>query len=279
MEIGSNKSQSNPYNPSESDLVIHLRQDGVLAVVAKHQDNDLSEIFGKSWLATDNFHSISQNLETFLSDHEIDTHSFASITFCVSAPRFTLIPDILYEQGAGAGILANTCRLMNNDRVFSDFLSHSDAVLIYALADSFHEGLQGANQNVRIIHFGYAFNSLATKMSNTATDLFLASISDSFAELMIFRNNRLIFYNQFPHDVPEDLLYYILFVLEQNRILAPEVNLQIVNQTDNNLSSLKKLLSTYIGSVEEISYKVNPRYIHKFSQTDIRKAAPLLESR
>lgn len=273
METGNKNSQENLDSLADHNLFIHLRQDGVSALATEDLNSGFLAIKSRSWLATDNYDALTDHLESFLTDNGISVEEAASVSFFISSPKFTLIPDILYQQDSGSTYLSNTCRLDSTDLIFSDFLTHRDAVLIYALDKSFYDKLNSYNSSTHVIHNAYALNALALKSKVAGSDLFLASISDSFAELLIVKDDKLMFYNQFPHDVPEDLLYYLLFVLEQNRILAPEVKLQILNLSKGDSSELKKLLSTYIGSVDDISYKPTARDSHRFAQTELRKVA------
>lgn len=273
METGNNKSPESSESLADNNLFIHLRQDGVTSLFTEELNNGLLAIDSRTWLATDNLNVLTDNLSSFLRDSAIPISNAASVSFFVSVPKFTLIPDILYQQDSGVTYLEHTCRLESTDLIFSDFLTHRDAVLIYALNKSFYDELRSFNNNTHIIHNAYALNALSLKTGAGESDFFLTSVSDSFAELMIIKDKKLMFYNQFPHDVPEDLLYYILFVLEQNRILAPEVKLLVLNQTGSEPAELKKLLSKYIGSVEDATYRPTARDAHRFAQAELRKVA------
>ena len=273
MEIGNSKAKESFESLSDNNLFIHLRQDGASVLYTEELNRGLLGIYSKSWLATDKYDVVIDNLRSFLRDQDLASQDASSVTFFLSAPKFTLIPDILYEQDSGFEILNNTCRLESTDLIFSDFITHRDAVLIYALNKDYYNQLKGFNSNTHVVHNGYALNSLALKMSVSEPHFFLVSVSDSFAELFIIKENKLVFYNQFPHDVPEDLLYYVLSVFEQHRILAPEVKLQFMNYASKDPSAMKQLLRTYIGGVEDISYKPLARDAHRFSQAELRKVA------
>lgn len=272
MEIGSNKGASHSLPLAESNLLIHLRRDGLDAVLVNSTTHDILKVYRSSWLPKSDFAGSIPGIESFFVERDIEIRELGGLSVFISAPKFTVIPDILYEQGSGRQILRNTCRINSVDPVFSDFLGRRDAVLIYSLEDSFYQELKSLHPAIRIAHSGYALNALALKQT-ISEDYYLASISDAFAEFMIVQQGNLVFYNQFPHEVPEDILYYFLFVLEQNRILAPEVKLQVIQGQKTN--TLKELLATYVGTVEDVVYKESSRFGHNHSQNELRQIAHL----
>ena len=275
MEIGNNKFPDQSRAISDCNLLIHLRLDGVSILITDHSNNDVLGLLTKSWLAADKLSSITKLLDDYCSEQELLVNEAASVQYFLSLPKFTLIPDILYQQGSGSVMLSKTCKLQENDHVFSDFLGHRDSVLIYALEEDFFQHLKNSNSVSQIAHNAYTLNALSLKLKEK-DDLLLLMISDSFAELLITRHGKLIFYNQFPHDVPEDLLYYLLFVLEQNRILAPEAKLQLISQSKADLSAYKTMLTTYIGSVEDLPLSQIVQQSHQYSQVELRAVSNML---
>lgn len=244
-------------------------------MITDEASNEVLGVLSRSWLATDQLNLLKNLLDGFLSDEAIEIKNCASVQYLLSLPKFTLIPDVLYQQGSGSLMLSNSCRLESDDRVFSDFLAHQDSVLIYAVKEAFYEYLKNSNSETKIAHNAYALNALSMKLKGEPNH-FMLTLSDSFAEFIIVKEGKLIFYNQFPHDVAEDLLYYLLFVLEQNRILAPEVKLQLILQSENEFSSYKNMLSTYIGSVEELSLKHLVQRSNQYPQKELRATANML---
>ena len=229
----------------------------------------------QGWLATDKPGDLIAHFKAFTSDKALDLPRAQSVNFLLSLPRLTLLPDVLYQQGTGEQILKNTCRLEEDDLVLSDFLSHRDVALLYAINQDLHRHLAGTNSEVKLAHNGYGLNLLSRRLKKDK-DFALLTISESFAELLIIEGGKLVFYNQFPQDVPEDLLYYVLFVIEQNRILAPEFKLYISESSAIDLQPVKVLLTRYIGTVEELPTTNLTRNQFQYPQKEIRSIANLL---
>ena len=274
METGNSIFQGQPRVPADCNLLIHIRQDGVAALAADSSSNEVVGISSKNWLAENDQLKLVHHFQSYCSEWSLDLDQFSSVQYVLSLPKFALIPDILYEKGSGYSILSNSSRLDTHDHILSDFLRYRDSVLIYAIHNKFYEYLKSSNSDSRIAHNGYAMNALAMKSSGTS-DQYILSFSESFAEFLIIRDNKLCFYNQFPHDVPEDLLYFVLFVLEQNRIIAPEIKLEIYSQGNDNVNAYKELLKSYLGSVEELSISKFKAIGHSYSQSQQRAVSNL----
>ena len=277
METGDKSTQSSTraFTDLEGSFVVaHLRYDGLSLLISDSGHKQLKELIHTEWLASKDPGYLIDECQKLLSEKHLNLSRAAGVQWLFSVSKICLIPDILYEQGYGERLLNHTSRLEQGERVFSDFWSRRDVVGVYALPEQLLEYVQQKNSNSNIAHNSYAINSLYNH-SGTQDDFAFLQVSHSFAELYLVQKSKVVFYNQFPHDVSEDLLYYVLFALEQNRILAPEVTLY----TSGNVvkgQELHSLLSRYIGKVEGVkldSKFTNPQQI---SSHRLREAANLI---
>lgn len=68
-------------------------------------------------------------------------------------------------------------------------------------------------------------------------------------DIIILQGRKLLYYNTFKKLVPEDLVYYVLFVLEQLGFIPAEEELTLLGEIDED-SSDYKLLYQYINSLQ-----------------------------
>lgn len=261
---------------ADRHLVINLRYDGLTILVAEPESKKVMEILETSWLAARDTSYLIDEIEKYFSENGISLSKAAHVHWVLSFSKFTLIPDIFFDQGNGAQILKNTTRLEDDDLVHSDFWPKHDVVCLYVVPHQLKAYIERLFERSTIAHFGHSFNSLQQLQKHKSNFCFL-QISAAFAELFIVQNDKLILSNQFAYDVNEDLLYYILFALEQNRIPAPEVELKYAGKIQKG-DAMYKMLNTYIGKVEEIGIPTGINSEKHLTPNQLKRSAHLIAS-
>ena len=258
-------------------LIINFRYDGLTLVVSDTSGKQVLEIANTSWLATKDDKQLIEHAREFFEEHNITLQQAAGIHWLFSVSKCSLIPDIFHQKGQGPELLSFTSRLEENESVFSDFWTRKDIVGLYALPQALHDWVMSQNEKTTIAHISHALNNFSLQHIGKS-EFCLLMVSDSFAEFYISKNGKMIFYNQFPFDVFEDLLYYLLFALEQNRILAPEAELEVTGIAAAKGSELYKLLSTYIGKVSDVNVPMGKTSATHITRNQLRQVAPLIAS-
>lgn len=86
------------------------------------------------------------------------------------------------------------------------------------------------------------------------------SLYSSHIELIVKQGSDLLFYNVFRYQNNEDILYYLLFTMEQFSLNPLYVKLVIASQTgisDELVSNLKKYIKQVSFCVNDASIKMN----------------------
>ncbi len=279
METGSNKPDLQETSLhtkliEDKQVVINLRYDGLSMLTAEPGKRQILEIFEVSWLAVKDPSFLITQIEKLFKEKSISLSTASSVHWVVSSSKFSLVPDVFFRQGDGAKLLKNTSRLAQDEVVLSDFWTNHDAVAIYALPENLKDFIFGQFEKSTISHCGHSYNALFQLQSHKQ-DFCHLQISTAFAELIIVQNEKLIFFNQFPYQVNEDLLYMILTALEENRILAPELKLSCAGKIQKG-DALYKLLSTYIGELSEIGIPAGVSSAKHITPNQLRKTAHLI---
>lgn len=258
-------------------LVVHLAYDG-MAILAATADKKVEALGTTNWLAGKEPLYLLDEAEKFLTEHHIDLSKASGIHWLLSFSSVTLIPDVLHQKGTGREVLQHTSRITDKDVVYSDFWSRRDVVATYAVPTAIANWIKQKNEHCSIAHNSHAINDLANKLlADSPKPFCLLYVSPSFAELYIAGEEKVIFYNQFPHDVPQDLLYYVLLVLEQNRLLAPEITLFMAGHTTKG-DDLYRLLTTYIGEVKEVALASDIKHTPGITKKQLREHINLFSS-
>lgn len=170
--------------------------------------------------------------------------------------KFALLPQSLYEQGKGPEMLSYTAHLQKGEQVYVDQWGPSEAVLAYSLPASlvtwFHKRFQAG----RFRQQGSAMHQLYQQFTRQGT-FALLHISTGRADLMLARDGKLLFYNQYSYQVEEDILYFVLFAMEQFNLLPTEIVLFLSGKSLRG-EKLYQLLENYLAEVQEIPLPEQP---------------------
>ena len=95
-------------------------------------------------------------------------------------------------------------------------------------------------------------------------------------EIFVIENQKLLLYNSFNYNTPEDFLYYILFTAEQLNMNPDNFDLELIGNITIN-SEFYKLAYKYIRNVKLIDVE-DLRWNNYFSEHDNRKYYILFNS-
>ncbi len=243
-----------------------------MAVVSNASGELIEDLYSRDWLATTNQQQILLEAEKFLSDKGLELQQADAVHCCFSFSRQSLIPEEFYRKGDGADILARTSRLEIGEAVFSDFWTARKVVSVYALSRAIVDWAESCNANIQISHSAYTLH--CHSLHQPGRFCFLYS-GNHYSEFIITQNDELIFYNQFAHDVREDLLYFLLFTLEQNRIPAPEAVIHYGGKMEKGDRTYNLLLK-YIGELKECQLPVNKKHPNHLPLARLRQYPNLI---
>ena len=163
----------------------------------------------------------SQNLLKILNEDEFITREFLSksISF-VNFPN-TLIPKELYNEKDKKNIFLVNHSLTNEELVIDEL--KSKIINLYAIPNTIFqtvknvipEAILRSNSSILINNF--------LSLNNLQETMFLF-LKDSYINIVVTKGNKLIFQNKFEYQTKEDLLFYVLFSIQQLNFSNEEIN-------------------------------------------------------
>jgi hypothetical protein len=103
--------------------------------------------------------------------------------------------------------------------------------------------------------------------SNQNKTMLFANIENQNFQIIILKNKNLLYYNNFEYQTKEDILYFLLFVIEQNKELSSETKLILLGYISKNDKTFT-LISKFIKNIEiyEISkLSISDKVLNKTS--------------
>ena len=176
---------------------------------------------------------------------------FKTVKIAWEGSKTTLIPSALFILEERERYLSFNFPVSGEEEVLSDPLVSMDSFNLYAVPRYFTYAAARYFPEVQIVSatsilIEGTFNNYKNRISTPK--LFL-NLRASLFDLMIFDGKQMIYFNTFPFLTPEDVTYYLIFVLEQLN-LNPETIPLILFGNLMNGTTLMELLFKYIRHVE-----------------------------
>lgn len=153
-------------------------------------------------------------LEKALSSKGLNNLASSSVT-CIIDNRFsTLVPQPLFNETEQAKYLEFGFQIPDDYAISSEPLATLPCVNVFALPESLKDTLQSKWRGVKVTHTAtiFANNAMQDKAS---TGAFIQVRNRDF-DMLIKKDGKLHFFNNFRFNTKEDFAYFLLFALEQN---------------------------------------------------------------
>jgi len=179
-------------------------------------------------------------------EHELLTYDYKNVVTGLTATGFTLVPNVLYNEGKVADI-ARYLDVKPDEKVFAQVLDDENHI-IYKTAKSVADTAEIYGlQKTAFINKGWI--EAIAKSGPTAHDLYL-DIEKDRVSILYFEEGKVRFYNSFAFSNPDELAYYAAYVAQELE-LQPR-RLSIIVSGDFNIQDNNGIrLSEFFAVVEE----------------------------
>ena len=157
-------------------------------------------------------------------------------------PQFTLCPVSFYNPDHNRSLLEFNVGSVPNELVLSDDIS-TEVKLIFAIDDNLKSTLDQLFPNHQLKHTLTTLSKLMLQSEELIKEHILLNVHSNYIEVVVKQDHKLVLANQFSVKTQEDVLYYVLFILEQYHLNPLTANITITGNLDANsnlITSLKK---------------------------------------
>ena len=163
----------------------------------------------------------SQNLLKILNEDEFITREFLSksISF-VNFPN-TLIPKELYNEKDKKNIFSVNHSLTNEELVIDEL--KSKIINLYGIPNTIFQTVKNVIPEAIIRSNSSILINNFLSLNNLQETMFLF-LKDSYINIVVTKGDSLIFQNKFEYKTKEDLLFYVLFSIQQLNFSNEEIN-------------------------------------------------------
>ncbi len=201
-------------------------------------------------------------------------YPFQSVTVMVEHTANTLVPAPLFDEKEKGNYLAFSQQYHDNARIVTDKLKHTDAFNVYYLSNVLVEKIKDLWANAKIVHLSSVLlESLGVQHKNKPTDnLVFLHVRHRTFDLVVLKQEKLNFYNNFRFNTKEDFAYFLLFSMEQLRLNPETVDLVLFGNIENS-SEIYDMCWRYVRNIRyiernnnafEYSYVLESLFSHQY---------------
>lgn len=190
------------------------------------------------------------------------------IVLSVFSQQQSLVPNPLFDKNHLKEILGLTCIVNKGHDVYADTISSANAHSIYAVSAALLEETGNRFKNASLFHAGSAFIESQLRLNKHETEAKVSVlIRNQYFDVVITQGNELKLYNSYRFYSSEDIMYYLLFTMEQLQLNPDQIAVRCYGEIEK-ISSHWMLARKYIRNIslgekpEGVSYSYG---IEKFS--------------
>lgn len=199
---------------SQYRLAIQCTLGGLsFALLDTKTENLVGLEFYQSELLTDS-NDLFRTLERALEAKGLNNKVLQSV-ICLIDNRFcTLVPKPLFNEADRAKYLEFSFQLPESYTVVSEPLATAQCHIVFAFQKALQDKILAKWKDAKITHSSSVFISSMMK-SDLETGVFVQVRNRDF-DMLIKKEGKLSFFNNFKFNTKEDFAYFLLFAIEQN---------------------------------------------------------------
>jgi len=246
-----------PFDTSNNSLFVQLSETHVSWCILDNEKNKFVVIESfASYLQ-----EVSENIPWI-------RQRFESVCLMIENNRSTLIPAALFDPEEKKSYIEFIHDKDDTTETLFDRLPQLEIVNVYGISAKLLEaGLRifpGANtfhHSTALIHS--IWMNYKNRINREKAFIY---VRENDFDLLIFDGKQLNYYNAFHFMIPADLIYYVIFVMEQLNLNPEETELVLMGNIDKD-SEVYDLLYRYIRNIEFV--KRNPAFKYSYVFNDI----------
>ncbi len=191
--------------------------------------------------------SVKEQVISAIKHFRFSQKTYRTVYINFFTELFTLCPAAFYDEESKRQILEFNAGPSGDAVILQDDITQ-EIKLIYAIDEHLKSALDLIFPNHHMKHSLSVLSQLMLHSEDLSRARMLVNVHDTYIELVIKQEGKLLLANQFGVRSPEDILYYILFALEQYQLEPSSAELTIIGNAEAQ-SDLVQTLKKYIKHV------------------------------
>ena len=157
-----------------------------------------------------------RTLERALEAKKLNNKAFSSVTCIIDERINSLIPAPLFDDREAGRYLDFGFQVPEHYTVMSEQLETVDAYNVFAWPKALYDKVMAKWGKARITHSSRVF--VDSVMGNTDNASIFVNVRNRDFDMVIQKNGKLTFFNNFKFNTKDDFAYFLVFAMEQNEL-------------------------------------------------------------
>ncbi|WP_340198876.1 DUF3822 family protein [Ascidiimonas sp. W6] len=271
------KRRINTYDLSNKELSIQVDLSGLSFCILNRAEHKIEAVFHENFQESVTPDILEQKLKELFNEHPT-IKLLRKLHLVHSNELSAFIPEALFNKDHLSDYLKFNVKILENDVVVFDEIPEAALVNVYVPfmnVTNYFFDLFGSFEYKHTA--SVLVEQLMRKVVRNDQPAMYADINTTRFEIMVIKNKKLIYYNSFFYDTPEDFIYYVLFAAEQlgmNPDLFSFEFLKSIDEEDMKYQYVYK----YIRNVTISKHQFNFKTSEDVSSKDLNDAHLLIST-
>ncbi|MFN3952006.1 MAG: DUF3822 family protein [Thermaurantimonas sp.] len=226
---------------SSLHMSIRIKPDGISFLMVSQTDRKV--LYYRNY-AVENSPMRINLLENILLTEQPNLLFAEVIKWSFYAETFTIVPENIYEPSHNQHYIKYTCDTKDHALIAAVYSDVSKAYFIFSIDSEINQFItKFSPSRFRLSNTSVSDRILRT-MEITGQAVYVDLLKDGFF-ILIGNKGKLLLYNYFKTDTPEDVVYHVLFCMEQFGLNPEKIPVMVsgyISENDANHVILKKFI-------------------------------------
>ena len=162
-----------------------------------------------------------RTLERALESKGLNNKAFQSVIYIIDNRYCTLVPESLFNKDNQASYLDFGFQIPEGYAIVSERLESTQCHNVFAYLKALQDKVLSKWGNASIIHSSSVF--INSMMQNAENNGIYVNVRNRDFDMLIKKDGKLLFFNNFRFNTKEDFAYFLLFAMEQNGVSGQEM--------------------------------------------------------
>ncbi len=188
--------------------------------------------------------SLVNKLEKHLEEDEILNASFKSSSCIYLTQKSTLVPNAFFDESKLKDYFEFNHPLDELDEIHFNLVPEIDASNVFAIPTYLANLLYNKFKGLKIYHQATPFIKSTLKDFRPSSSVHI-NLNPGFFDIIVKQGHQLKLYNTFLYQNDTDMLYYVLFIINQLKLNPETIPLTICGEMSDRIS-YQESLSKYV---------------------------------
>lgn len=189
-----------------------------------------------------------------------------SVSLALVSDKITLVPEPLFDEKVKSTYANFNFETDDSNVLLSAKVRSAGCFAVFSLSQEKEKLYRSFFPAIKIMHEAMPLlESVLTNDKNESSEKAYITIRPKSMELVFTKNGSLLYYNTFNYTTSEDVIYYLLFALEQLKLNPETIALQLMGEVEKN-DSVYSIIHKYVRNVSFMPRSKRFEFSYRFSE-------------